>query len=66
MQATVTLAYILLKHSFDRKDVIERTGGAESLEKCVRKGLTDANSKVREKCREGFWAFYEVWPEKGE
>ncbi|RIB13548.1 clasp N terminal-domain-containing protein [Gigaspora rosea] len=50
----------------DRKDAMERTGGAESLEKCVRKGLTDANSKVRETCRDVFWTFYEVWPERGE
>ncbi|CAG8462586.1 3947_t:CDS:10 [Diversispora eburnea] len=56
---------VINSHS-NKKDIIERTGGAESLEKCVRKGLTDANPKVRETCREVFWIFYEVWPERGE
>ncbi|RIA91704.1 clasp N terminal-domain-containing protein [Glomus cerebriforme] len=50
----------------DRKDAMERSGGVESLEKCVRKGLTDAAPKVREGCREVFWTFYEVWPDRGE
>ncbi|CAG8527742.1 4324_t:CDS:10 [Cetraspora pellucida] len=56
---------VIQSHS-DRKDAIERTGGAELLEKCLRKGLTDANSKVRETCRDVFWTFYEVWSERGE
>ncbi|CAB4489499.1 hypothetical protein RhiirA1_516185 [Rhizophagus irregularis] len=50
----------------DRRDAMERSGGVESLEKCVRKGLTDAAPKVREGCREVFWTFYEVWPDRGE
>jgi len=55
----------VIKAHDDQKDAMERTGGVESLEKCVRKGLTDI-SKVREGCREVFWIFYEVWPDRGE
>nr|CAG8439591.1 11501_t:CDS:10 [Entrophospora candida] len=56
---------LLLTH-FDRRDAMERTGGAESLEKCVKKGLTDANPNVREGCRSVFWIFYQTFPERGE
>ncbi|CAG8817053.1 11433_t:CDS:2, partial [Racocetra persica] len=41
----IGFAKTVIQSHCDRKDVIERTGGAELLEKCVRKGLTDANSK---------------------
>ncbi|CAG8708100.1 13066_t:CDS:2, partial [Acaulospora morrowiae] len=56
----------VIKSHENKKDVMERSGAAEMLEKCVRKGLTDANPKVRETCREVFWAFYEIWIERGE
>ncbi|CAG8554968.1 2273_t:CDS:10 [Acaulospora morrowiae] len=56
---------VIISHG-DRRDVMERSGGAETLEKCVKKGLTDASPKVRETCREVFWAFYEIFPDRGE
>ncbi|CAG8620036.1 13272_t:CDS:2, partial [Ambispora leptoticha] len=49
-----------------RRDAIQRNGGAQLLQNCLKKGLTDANPKVREGSRAVFWEFYEVWPELGE
>lgn len=59
------LKAVVTSHA-DRKDYIERSGGAELLEKCVRKGLTDASPKVREGSRELFWLFYQTWTDRGE
>ncbi|CAI2167631.1 13681_t:CDS:10, partial [Funneliformis geosporum] len=64
--STIGFVKIVIQTHADRRDTMERTGGVESLEKCVRKGLTDAAPKVREGCREVFWTFFEVWPERGE
>ncbi|CAG8480438.1 3966_t:CDS:10 [Funneliformis mosseae] len=63
---TIGFVKTVIQTHADRRDTMERTGGVESLEKCVRKGLTDAAPKVREGCREVFWTFYEVWPDRGE
>ncbi|CAG8447072.1 15409_t:CDS:10 [Acaulospora colombiana] len=63
--AIVFVRTVIISHG-DRRDAMERSGGAETLEKCVKKGLTDANPKVRETCREVFWTFYEVFPDRGE
>jgi CLIP-associating protein 1/2 len=59
------LKTVVTSHA-DRKDYIEKSGGAESLEKCVKKGLTDASPKVREGTRELFWLFYQTWTDRGE
>ncbi|KAF2998879.1 suppressor of tub2 mutation [Curvularia kusanoi] len=46
------------------KSHIEHSGGLESFDKILRKGLTDANPKVREAYRSTYWAFALIWPEK--
>ena len=46
------------------KSHIEHSGGLDSFDKILRKGLTDANPKVREAYRSTYWAFALIWPEK--
>ncbi|CAI6334106.1 unnamed protein product [Periconia digitata] len=48
------------------KSHIEHSGGLESLDKIMRKGVTDANPKVREAYRSAYWTFALVWPQKAE
>ncbi|KAG9294555.1 hypothetical protein G9A89_008666 [Geosiphon pyriformis] len=63
---TIEFARCVIKSHSDRKETIERTGGVELLQNCLKKGLTDASPKVREGSRIVFWEFYEIWPERGE
>ncbi|KAH7385569.1 protein STU1 [Phaeosphaeria sp. MPI-PUGE-AT-0046c] len=48
------------------KAYIEHTGGSEALEKIIRKGVADANPKVRESYRSTYWTFALVWPQRAE
>jgi CLIP-associating protein 1/2 len=48
------------------KSQIEHSGGLDSLEKIIRKGVTDANPKVRESYRSTYWTFALVWPQRAE
>ena len=48
------------------KSAIEHSGGQDALEKIIKKGLTDANPKVREAYRSAYWTFALVWPHKAE
>ena len=59
--ATGWLKTILKKESA-HKSHMEHTGGVDLFEKCIKKGLGDANPAVREKMRSTFWAFWAVWP----
>ena len=45
---------------------MERGGGFEIVEKCIRKGLNDANPGVRESMRSTYWKFARVSPDKAE
>ena len=47
-------------------DGFESSGGLELAEKCLKKGMSDANPKVREGMRATYWVFASVWPDKGE
>ncbi|KAJ4289008.1 suppressor of tub2 mutation [Kalmusia sp. IMI 367209] len=40
--------------------------GLDALEKILKKGLTDANPKVREAYRSTYWTFALVWPQKAQ
>ncbi|KAJ4354150.1 suppressor of tub2 mutation [Didymosphaeria variabile] len=40
--------------------------GLDTIEKVLKKGLTDANPKVREAYRSTYWTFALVWPQKAE
>jgi CLIP-associating protein 1/2 len=48
------------------KSQIEHSGGLDTLEKVIRKGVTDANPKVRESYRSTYWTFALVWPQRAE
>ncbi|KAF2279212.1 uncharacterized protein EI97DRAFT_391888 [Westerdykella ornata] len=48
------------------KGPLEHTGGMEVLEKTLKRGLTDANPKVREAYRSTYWTFALIWPQKAE
>ncbi|KAF9693163.1 hypothetical protein EKO04_008700 [Ascochyta lentis] len=48
------------------KSHIEHSGALDSFDKILKKGLTDANPKVRESYRSTYWTFALVWPQKAE
>lgn len=52
----------LLKKESHHKNHVEHTGGLELIEKCIKKGLADANPGVRERMRGTYWAFAQIWP----
>ncbi|KAF4457176.1 Protein STU1 [Fusarium austroafricanum] len=56
----------ILKKEASHKHHVEHTGGVELIEKCLKKGLADANPAVREKMRSTFWAFWGIWPAKAD
>ncbi|KAL1955565.1 hypothetical protein VTO42DRAFT_8444 [Malbranchea cinnamomea] len=56
---------IIIRHS-SHKSSIEHGGGLELIEKCIKKGLGDANPGVRENMRGTFWIFARVWPERAD
>lgn len=56
----------LLKKEAHHKSHIEHTGGLELIEKCIKKGLADANPGVRENMRSTYWAFALMWPAKAD
>lgn len=43
---------------------IEHSGGMETLDGIIKKGVTDANPKVREAYRSAYWTFALVWPQR--
>ncbi|CAO2653706.1 Nn.00g031170.m01.CDS01 [Neocucurbitaria sp. VM-36] len=45
---------------------IEHSGGLDTLDKLIRRGVTDANPKVREAYRSAYWTFALVWPQRAE
>lgn len=56
----------LIKKEARHKSHVEHTGGLDLMEKCIRKGLGDANPSVRERMRSTFWAFHGVWPQRAD
>lgn len=48
------------------KAQIEHSGGLDTLDKSIKKGVTDANPKVREAYRSTYWTFALVWPQRAE
>lgn len=56
----------LLKKEMGHKSHVEHTGGLDIIEKCVKKGLADANPGVREKMRGTYWTFAQIWSAKAE
>lgn len=56
----------ILKKQSHNKSHFEHSGGLDLAEKSIKKGLTDANPKVRELMRGTYWAFAQTWPTKAE
>ncbi|UNI13425.1 suppressor of tub2 mutation [Purpureocillium takamizusanense] len=56
----------ILKKEAHHKSHIEHSGGVDLMEKCIKKGLGDANPGVREKMRSAYWAFWGVWPARAD
>ncbi len=56
----------LLNKEAHHKNHVEHTGGLDLIEKCIKKGLGDANPGVREKMRATYWTFAGIWPAKAE
>jgi CLIP-associating protein 1/2 len=56
----------LLKKEAHHKSHFEHTGSLDLVEKCIKKGLVDANPAVREKMRSTYWAFWGMWPAKAD
>ena len=54
----------ILKRQASYKSHFESSGGLELAEKCIKKGLDDANPKVKEGMRATYWTFAKHWPEK--
>ncbi|KAF2837237.1 hypothetical protein M501DRAFT_978278 [Patellaria atrata CBS 101060] len=59
------LKTLIKKHASHRSQ-IEHSGGLDLIDKSIRKGLADANPKVREGMRGTYWAFSLMWPERAE
>lgn len=55
----------LLEAHVQQKSVIEHGEGITIIERCLKKGLIDANPGVREGMRLTFWKFHSIWPERG-
>ncbi|KAI1410826.1 ARM repeat-containing protein [Hypoxylon sp. FL1857] len=56
----------LLKKEAHHKNHLEHGGGLDMIEKCIKKGLNDANPGVREKMRSTYWAYAAIWPARAE
>ncbi|OCK86069.1 protein STU1 [Lepidopterella palustris CBS 459.81] len=56
------LKTLIRKH----KSQIEHSGGLDVVDKTLKRGLADANPKVRERSRAAFWMFAQIWPQRSE
>lgn len=56
----------VLKKESHHKSHFEHTGGVDVYEKCIKKGLADANPGVRERVRSAYWSFWAVWPARAD
>ena len=52
-------------HGSRAKTAVEAVGLFDTLEKCIKKSLTDANASVRQNARATFWTFEGLWKERG-
>ena len=55
---------IILKRQVSYKSHFDSSGGLELADKCIKKGLDDANPKVKEAMRGVYWTFAKGWPDK--
>ena len=59
------LKTIISKHGH-HKSILEHSNGLELIDKCIKRGLTDANPNVRESMRPTYWTFWRFWPDRAE
>jgi CLIP-associating protein 1/2 len=59
------LKTLLRKESY-HKSHLEHAGGLDLFEKCIKRGLADANPGVRERMRATYWMFAGMWPPRAE
>jgi CLIP-associating protein 1/2 len=65
LYATGWLKTLIIRQS-RHKGSLEHGGGLELIEKCIKKGLSDANPGVREGMRGTFWTFHQSWPDRAD
>ena len=63
--SSLWLKTVIKRHAHNKQS-FDHAGGLDIAEKCIRKGLNDANPKVREGMRGTFWLFAETWPARSE
>lgn len=63
--AVTHIKYYLEVHGQRFKHAIEASGNLDTLEKAVKKSLADPNPGVKESARTMYWAFTDVWKERG-
>lgn len=56
----------LINRNAGHKAQFEHSGGLDLAEKCIKKGLADANPKVREGMRGTYWLYAQTWPSRAE
>ena len=52
-------------HGSRVKTTVDALGLLDTLEKCIKKSLTDANAGARQNARATFWSFEALWKERG-
>lgn len=57
---------ILLNRHSHHKNTLEHGNGLDIIEKCLQKGLTDAQADVRQNMRAAYWSFQPLWPTRAE
>lgn len=65
-QCTPIWLSTVLRRQASYKHNFESSGGLELAEKCIKKGLDDANPKVKEGYRATYWTFAKTWPDKAD
>jgi CLIP-associating protein 1/2 len=63
--AALWLKIIISKYRH-HKSTLEHGNGVEIMEKCLLKGLTDAQADVRQNMRDAYWSFQPLWPTRAE
>ena len=56
----------LIGRYVNHKQVLEHNNGVETIEKVLRKGLSDQDPGVRDSARDAYWSFNPLWPSRGE
>ena len=59
------LKTLITKHGH-HKSTLEHANGLDIIDKCIKKGLADANPGVREGMRTTYWAYWRVWSDRAD